>query len=83
MRTPYVRSEDGNDFTGSRPRAWLTPAQRQHSEMFVGSETQKQTADAIREAERIGSDGMVRALPASSLSYQESLSLLGMSTDDS
>lgn len=78
MRTPYVRSEDGSDFTDFRPRAWLTPAQREHSEMFIGSEMQTRMADDIREAERIGSDGMVRALPGFSISYQASLTLLGM-----
>lgn len=78
MRTPYVRSEDGSDFTDSRPRAWLTRSQREHSVNFIGSPIQKQMADDIREAERIGSDGMVRALPATSLSYQESLRMLGM-----
>jgi hypothetical protein len=35
-------------------------------------------ADGIREAERIGSDGMVRALPGFSISYQDSLTMLGM-----
>lgn len=78
MRTQYARFEDGNDSTDSRPRAWLTPAQREHSENFIGSRTQKQMADDIREAERIGSDGMVRALPGRSISYQASLALLGM-----
>lgn len=78
MKTPYVRSEDGSDFTGSRPRAWLTPAQREHSENFIGSPIQKRLADDIRAAERIGSDGMVRALPGHSISYQAALSLLGM-----
>lgn len=78
MRTQYVRSEDGRDFTDSRPRAWLTPAQRDHSENFIGSPIQRQMADAIRGAERIGSDGMVRAQPAISISYQESLAMLGM-----
>ncbi len=77
MRTPYVRSEDGNDFTDSRPRAWLTHTQREHSENFIGSPIQKQMADDIREVERIGSDGMVRALPGTSISYQASLALLG------
>jgi hypothetical protein len=78
MRTQYVRSEDGSDFTDSRPRAWLTRAQREHSENFIGSPTQKRMADDIRGAERIGSDGMVRALPGFSISYQESLTMLGM-----
>lgn len=78
MRTPYVRSEDGSDFTDFRPRVWLTPALREHSENFIGSEKQKQMADGIRAAEQIGSDGMVRALPGHSLSYQSALAMLGM-----
>jgi hypothetical protein len=78
MRTQYVRSEDGSDFTDSRPRVWLTPSQREHSANFIGSPTQSRTADDIRAAEQIGSDGMVRALPARSISYQTTLSMLGM-----
>jgi hypothetical protein len=78
MRTQYVRSEDGRDFTDSRPRVWLTQTQREHSENFIGSPLQKRMADGIREAERIGSDGMVRALPGFSISYQASLVLLGL-----
>lgn len=77
MRTHYGPSEDGRDSTDSRPRAWLTQSQLEHSANFIGSPTQKQMADAIREAERIGSDGMVRAQPGTSISYQASLSLLG------
>lgn len=78
MSIPYARSEDGSSFGASRPRAWLTPAQREHSEMFSGSEWQKQMADAIRAQEQIGSDGMVRALPGTSIGYQASLTMLGM-----
>lgn len=78
MRTQYVRSEDGSDFTDSRPRAWLTPAQREHSANFIGSPIQSRMADAIRAAEQIGSDGMVRALPGRSISYEQSLAMLGM-----
>ena len=78
MRTPYVRSEDGSDFTDYRPRVWLTPAQREHSANFIGSPMQSQMADAIRAAEQIGSDGMVRALPGRSISYEQSLAMLGM-----
>lgn len=81
MRTPYVRSEDGNDFTDSRPRVWLTPAQREHSENFIGSPIQSRRADAIRAAEQIGSDGMVRALPGTSISYQSALAMLGMDNE--
>jgi hypothetical protein len=78
MRTHYGPSEDGNDSTDSRPRAWLTQTQREHSANFIGSPIQKLLADDIREAERIGSDGMVRALPGTSISYQASLAMLGM-----
>lgn len=78
MKPPYVRSEDGSSFGDSRARAWLTPAQREHSENFVGSEAQKLLADDIRAQEQIGSDGMVRALPGYSISYQTALSMLGM-----
>lgn len=78
MRTHYGPSEDGRDSTDSRPRAWLTRSQLEHSENFIGSPIQRQMADAIRAAERIGSDGMVRAQPATSISYQDSLKMLGM-----
>lgn len=78
MRTPYVRSEDGSDFTDSRPRVWLTRAQREHSENFIGSRMQNQMAEGIRAAEQIGSDGMVRALPGRSIDYQSALHMLGM-----
>jgi hypothetical protein len=78
MRTPYVRSEDGSDFTDSRPRVWLTPAQREHSANFIGSPIQSLVAEGIRAAEQIGSDGMVRALPERSISYQSALGMLGM-----
>jgi len=78
MRTHYGPSGDGNDSMVSRPRVWLTQSQLEHSVNFIGSETQRQMAEGIRGAERIGSDGMVRALPAFSLSYQDSLTLLGM-----
>jgi hypothetical protein len=81
MRTHYGPSEDGNASTDSRPRAWLTPTQREHSVNFIGSPIQQQVADVIRAAERIGSDGMVRAQPGTSISYQDSLALLGMSSD--
>lgn len=77
MRTHYGPSGDGNDSTDSRPRVWLTPTQRDHSENFIGSPTQARLADGIRAAEQIGSNGMVRALPGLSISYQQSLSLLG------
>lgn len=77
MRTHYGPSGDGSDSMDSRPRAWLTQAQREHSVNFIGSQTQKLLADDIREAERIGSDGMVRALPGRSISYDQSLVMLG------
>lgn len=78
MKTHYGPSEDGRDSTDSRPQAWLTQSQREHSANFIGSPIQRQMADAIREVERIGSDGMVRALPGTSISYQDSLTMLGM-----
>jgi len=78
MRTPYVRSEDGSDSTDFRPRVWLTRSQREHSENFIGSPIQGKMADDIRAAEQIGSDGMVRALPGTSISYQTALTMLGM-----
>lgn len=81
MRTPYGQSGDGSNFGDSRPRAWLTPAQREHSENFTGSETNRVLADAIRAQEQLGSDGMVRALPGFSISYQASLAMLGMDDD--
>lgn len=81
MRTPYVRSEDGSDFTDSHPQVWLTPALREHSANFIGSPTQSHMANDIRAAEQIGSDGMVRALPARSISYQTALSMLGMDNE--
>lgn len=77
MRTHYGPSGDGNDSTDSRPRAWLTRSQLEHSENFIGSPIQRRVADVIREAERIGSDGMVRAQPGTSISYQTSLAMLG------
>lgn len=78
MRTHYGPSEDGNDSTDFRPRVWLTPSQREHSGNFIGSPIQQRLADGIRAAEQIGSNGMVRALPGLSISYQQSLELLGM-----
>lgn len=78
MRTHYGPSGDGSDSMDSRPRAWLTPSQREHSENFIGSPTQQLLADGIRVAEQIGSNGMVRALPGLSISYEQSLRMLGM-----
>lgn len=78
MRTHYGPSEDGSDSTDSRPRAWLTQSQREHSANFIGSPIQERVANAIREAERIGSDGMVRAQPGTSISYEVALAILGM-----
>lgn len=77
MRTHYGPSEDGRDSTDLRPRAWLTKSQLEHSANFIGSPIQEQLANVIREAERIGSDGMVRAQPGTSISYQTSMRLLG------
>lgn len=82
MRPQYVESEDGSSSGDSRPRAWLTRSQLDHSGNFIGSEMNRLRSDAIRVAEQIGSDGMVRALPALSMSYQESLRYLGMESDD-
>ena len=81
MRTHYGPSGDGSDYMDSRPRVWWTPAQREHSENFIGSQTQQRLADGIRAAEPIGSNGMVRALPGLSISYQQSLEMLGMSNE--
>jgi len=81
MRTHYGPFVAGNDSTDSRPRAWLTQSQLEHSVNFIGSPIQEQVANAIREAERIGSDGMVRAQPETSISYQASLAMLGFSND--
>lgn len=78
MRPPYGPSEDGRDSTVSHPQVWLTPAQRAHSENFIGSPIQTRMAEGIRAAEQIGSDGMVRALPGRSIDYQSALQMLGM-----
>ena len=76
---PQSEESEGGNFSGvSRPRAWLTRAQLDHSENYTGSPQNRARADAIRVAEQIGSDGMVRALPGRSISYQESLRMLGM-----
>lgn len=77
MRTHYGPFAAGSDSTDSRPRAWLTQAQLEHSANFIGSPIQQRLANAIREAERIGSDGMVRAQAETSISYQTSLAMLG------
>lgn len=82
MRPQYEGSEDGSSSGDSRPRAWLTRSQLDHSVNYTGSEMNRLRSDAIRVAEQIGSDGMVRALPALSMSYQESLRYLGMQSDD-
>jgi len=82
MRPQYAGSEGGSNYGDSRPRAWLTRSQLDHSVNFIGSERNRLRSDAIRVAEQIGSDGMVRALPALSMSYQESLKYLGMESDD-
>ena len=74
--TLYEESEDGRESADSRPRVWWTQSQHEHSASFIGSERQKMRADAIRAQEQIGSDGVVRALPELSISYQESLQML-------
>ncbi len=78
MTPPSRRSGDGSYSGGSHPRAWLTPAQRDHSANFIGSEMERQRADVIRAQDQIGFDGMVRALPEISISYQEALEMIGM-----
>lgn len=82
MNPQYEESEDGNSSGVSRPRAWLTRSQLDHSANYIGSEKNRLRSDAIRVAEQIGFDGMVRALPELSMSYQESLRYLGMQSDD-
>ena len=82
MRPQYAGSEGGNSSGAYRPRAWLTRSQLEASANYIGSETNRLRSDAIRVAEQIGSDGMVRALPALSMSYQESMKYLGMESDD-
>lgn len=78
MMPPFEPSEDTSSFSGSRPRAWLTQSQREHSENFIGSDRSRLMADAIRDREVHGSDGIVRERPALSLSYSQALDLLGM-----
>jgi hypothetical protein len=78
MNQPYVPSEDINSSSISGPRAWLTSAQREHSENFIGSDKNRVMADAIRDRELLGSDGIVRERPAVSLSYSQALEMLGM-----
>lgn len=82
MSPPYARSEDISSSSGSRPRGWLTLAQREHSANFIGSEKNRLMADAIRDREVLGSDGIVRERPAVSLSYSQALDLLGMNQRD-
>lgn len=72
------QSGDGSSSSGSHPRAWLTPAQLDHSANFIGSETERLRADAIRAQDQIGFDGMVRALPEISISYEQALEMIGM-----
>lgn len=82
MSRRYAEFGDGSNSGDSRPRAWLTRSQLDHSVNYIGSDKNRLRSDAIRVAEQIGSDGMVRALPALSMSYQESLKYLGMESDD-
>lgn len=82
MSQQYEESEDGSSSGESRPRAWLTRSQLDHSANYIGSARNRLRSDAIRVQEQIGSDGMVRALPELSMSYQESLRYLGMIDDD-
>ncbi len=78
MRQRYEESGAGSSSGGYPPRAWLTRAQLDHSENYIGSEKARLRADAIRAQEQIGSDGMVRALPELSISYEEALEMIGM-----
>lgn len=78
MSPPFERSEDINNSLDSRPRAWLTQSQREHSENFIGSDQNRAVADVIRDREVVGSDGIVRERPALSFSYSQALDLLGM-----
>lgn len=82
MSLPSVPSGDTNSYSGYGPRAWLTKTQQEHSENFIGSDQMRVTADAIRDREVLGSDGMVRNRPALSLSYSQALDLLGMNQND-
>lgn len=82
MNQPYVRSEVTSSFSGLPPRAWLTNSQLEHLENFTGSEMNRRLANAIRGQEQVGYDGMVRALPATSISYEASLRMLGMGQSD-
>jgi hypothetical protein len=82
MSPPYEQSEGISSSSGSHPRGWLTPAQREHSANFIGSEKSRLMADAIRDREVLGSDGIVRERPAVSLSYSQALGMIGMGPDD-
>lgn len=75
---PY---EDTRRSSGYQARAWLTPAQLEHSENYIGSERNRLLADAIRDREQIGYDGIVRTRPGLSLSYDNALEFLGMNDD--
>lgn len=82
MNLPYVPSEDINSSSISGPRAWLTNSQREHSVNFIGNDRNRILADAIRDREVHGSDGIVRERPAISLSYSQALEMIGMGADD-
>lgn len=74
----YGVSNSSSDFP--QPE-WLTPAQREYSENFTGSQRHKNLADAIRGQEVIGSDGAVRARGGLSIPYDSALGMLGMGGD--
>lgn len=72
---------DTSSSSTSRSQAWLTPAQRDYSENFTGSQRHRALADAIRGQELLGSDGTVRAKAGLSIPYDKALGMLGMGSD--
>lgn len=79
MNPRYGESGAIKPYSDCAPQAWLTNPQQDHSESFTGSERERKMASAIRDRERLGSDGMVRTLPALSLSYGTAMEMLGWS----
>lgn len=79
MNPLYGQSGAIKPYSGCEQQVWSTPAQQDHSANFTGSERSRLLASAIRDRERLGSDGMVRTLPALSLSYEQSMEMLGWS----
>lgn len=82
MSLPYEPSEGISSFSDFSPRAWLTSIQHEHSANFTGNDKNRLMADAIRDREVHGSDGIVRERPALSLSYRQALEMIGMAPDD-